>query len=677
MPNPRPSKRKRIGRACDQCRRRKSKCGGEQPECSICQAANRSCTYQNSSRRRGLQSGYVRSLEVALGFILDRVPSSGSTLQRIVHGAQEGKRFASNEWADRWRKSRLAKEVIHLAQVDSGHDADDADLDDMGEMDLLESWLEDEGEGVGGGGEEQQMEMEGEVAGDERGEQSPPPPQQQQAPPDPPSYHVTSDAQIADSLDWPYPDSTADLVNHYFLHTHSWFPIIERREILRIMHTHSNSPKDSACRLLLWAILAYTSTTCDVRLNPTPRIVQQSIQKRIVRSYENTDLHHIQALLLLVLIHLEWGDLNQAWVLVGQATRLLVMLPESARTHRHKHAFVGCTLLDGIISALLDETPSLLAAKHLVYTQVEEDDVDEWDTWTSQRIQGAGLRSRSTSPLRALSTFNTISKLIQSLNRVSLCTSGFGSLHALLAELQRLQKQIAEHRPYRGVEYATPPLLTLHLTSGFIMLKMIDKGKLMGTFEAGENVQCLRTMVNLLDDYVEITGNARSTPLLRCFTFQVRQSMQGLPQCSESEDAEHLMKRVSHHADMLKLDNIQLHPDPETPLFRQHGLRKLDSTFLGSTPSWPITGSGIGSDYMAVVPVIPHIPTAARVVPETLAAQPLQPPDADDFGDLFEEIMTSIPISRHEPTFAENLGFYAGNMDTDFLEQLQHIHPNT
>ncbi|RAH85580.1 hypothetical protein BO86DRAFT_406755 [Aspergillus japonicus CBS 114.51] len=652
MPNPRLSKRKRIGRACDQCRRRKSKCGGEQPVCSICQAANRTCTYQNSSRRRGLQSGYVRSLEVALGIVLDRVPNSESTLQRIVRGAREGKRFACSELADRWRRSKLAKEVIHLIQAEAGDDAGELDLDDGLGEDLMDSCVADGEEG-------EQMEMEREAPRDSGREQ-------------PPRQSV--------SLDLPFPDNTPELVDLYFLHTHCWFPIVERRDILRVMHTHADSPRDSACRLVLWAIIAYTaimidSSSCSTRLIRSN--IQQSIQTRLISSYERTELSHIQALLILVLLHLERGDLGEAWVLVGHTTRLLAILPEPAQTQRYKHAFVGCTFLDGIISALVHKSPSLLGPEHQVNAQVEEDDVDEWDTWTiTRRVQGSETRFHSKSPLRALSTFNMIHKFMRILNRLPLCTSGVISAHEVFVDLQRLQQQISEQRPYKGLEYATPPLLILHLTSSFAILHVIEQCKLVDTSAVSERARNLRTMVNLLDDYVEVTGNVSSTPLLRCFTSQARKSLETSPQCFGSEEAERLSDRVSRHVHMLKLEDAGGGRDSNVPLFRHPGTStSVDLTL--ETAAWHVPGSEVGRSDMVGAPIIPQIPTSAWSVSGALATQPAQTQEPEDFDALFEEIMTSIPASRHEPTFAENLGFYAGNMDTDFLEQLQYIPEDT
>ncbi|RAK82580.1 uncharacterized protein BO72DRAFT_473793 [Aspergillus fijiensis CBS 313.89] len=654
MPNPRLPKRKRIGRACDQCRRRKSKCGGEQPVCSICQAANRTCTYQNSSRRRGLQSGYVRSLEVALGIILERVPNSESTLQRIVRGAREGKRLACSELADRWRRSKPAKEVIYLSQAEAGDDAGDIGFDDdgLGE-DLVENCL-------GEGEEGEQMGMEREVPRHSGREE-----QQRE---DTPPQHTPI------SLDLPLPDNTPELVDSYFLHTHCWFPIVERRDILRVMHTHSGSPRDSACRLVLWAIIAYTSTmTRSLRSK-----IQQSIQMRLIGNYERTELSHIQALLILVLCHLDRGDLDQAWVLVGYATRLLAVLPAPARTHRSKHAFVGCTFLDGIISALVHKSPALLGPEHQVCAQVDEDDVDEWDTWTmTRRVQGEETRFISKSPLRALSTFNMIHKFMRILNRLPLCTSGVISAQEVFVDLQRLQKQISEQRPYKGREYATPPLLILHLTSSFALLHLVEQCKLEDASAALETARNVRTMVNLLDDYVQITDNFSSTPLLRCFTFQARKSLETSSRCFRSDEAGQLKDRVSRHVDMLKLEDAAgARQDSEVPLFRHRVTSSMSGPPL-DTPARQVPGSALERSDMVVAPVIPQIPTSAWNVSGSLATQPVQTQETEDFDALFEEIMTSIPATRHEPTFAENLGFYAGNMDTDFLEQLQYIPENT
>ncbi|KAF7902042.1 uncharacterized protein EAF01_007340 [Botrytis porri] len=67
QPRPAPlQKRRRVTRACDECRRKKIKCDGKQP-CTHCTVYSYDCTYdQPSNRRRNPAPQYVESLELRL-----------------------------------------------------------------------------------------------------------------------------------------------------------------------------------------------------------------------------------------------------------------------------------------------------------------------------------------------------------------------------------------------------------------------------------------------------------------------------------------------------------------------------------------------------------------------------------------------------------------------------------
>ncbi|KAJ5327473.1 uncharacterized protein N7506_010575 [Penicillium brevicompactum] len=76
----------------------------------------------------------------------------------------------------------------------------------------------------------------------------------------------------------------------------------------------------------------------------------------------------------------------------------------------------------------------------------------------------------------------------------------------------------------------------------------------------------------------------------------------------------------------------------------------------------------------------PELPTPAhtaiRVAESPMSFAPRSPREnafgeTGGFDALFEEMVTSMPSNRQQPTFAQNLGFYAGDLDKDFLEQLQ------
>lgn len=56
-------KKRRVKQACDYCRSKKAKCDGKSPVCSTCAVNSESCTYTQSSKRRGLPTGYTHDLE--------------------------------------------------------------------------------------------------------------------------------------------------------------------------------------------------------------------------------------------------------------------------------------------------------------------------------------------------------------------------------------------------------------------------------------------------------------------------------------------------------------------------------------------------------------------------------------------------------------------------------------
>jgi hypothetical protein len=59
-------KRRRVTRACDECRRKKIKCDGKQP-CTHCTVYSYECTYdQPSNRRRNPAPQYIEALEKRL-----------------------------------------------------------------------------------------------------------------------------------------------------------------------------------------------------------------------------------------------------------------------------------------------------------------------------------------------------------------------------------------------------------------------------------------------------------------------------------------------------------------------------------------------------------------------------------------------------------------------------------
>ncbi|KAG2226650.1 hypothetical protein INT45_000997 [Circinella minor] len=58
-----PSKRQRVSKACDQCRRKKVKCDGDTPQCSNCRSVGLECKYNETNKKRGPPKGYIEAIE--------------------------------------------------------------------------------------------------------------------------------------------------------------------------------------------------------------------------------------------------------------------------------------------------------------------------------------------------------------------------------------------------------------------------------------------------------------------------------------------------------------------------------------------------------------------------------------------------------------------------------------
>jgi len=145
--SPEPSKRQRVSRACDQCRTAREKCDGVQPHCAPCVDQGRSCTYNTSPKKRGVQTGYIRTLELTLAWVLEKVPDSETALDSLFsHETAQGRnpllgkdKKAVNRLNTRWRKSRANKEIEKIlssgdvtfgpSPASAAEDSSDSDAD--------------------------------------------------------------------------------------------------------------------------------------------------------------------------------------------------------------------------------------------------------------------------------------------------------------------------------------------------------------------------------------------------------------------------------------------------------------------------------------------------------------------------------------------------------------------
>ena len=113
-------KRSRVSRACDQCRIAREKCDGSQPVCYTCSTLNRGCSYTTNPKRRGIQPGYIRTLELTLAWVFNNVSNAESVLNKRL--SEEGVKSIllgrntkdSNKLHKSWRRSKFFRDIERL-----------------------------------------------------------------------------------------------------------------------------------------------------------------------------------------------------------------------------------------------------------------------------------------------------------------------------------------------------------------------------------------------------------------------------------------------------------------------------------------------------------------------------------------------------------------------------------
>lgn len=212
---------------------------------------------------------------------------------------------------------------------------------------------------------------------------------------------------------------------------------------------------------------------------------------------ERFELGHVQALLLLTLVNIGLEDWTAAWVLSGQAVRMAVAMglgtysgtERSDESRQGRAVFLGCFVIDSLLSFRLGRTTCMDPRDLTTVGHLEEDGLEEWNSWTDVLPPTRGLPSASPpqrGPLLSLSSFNRLVELASVLNKITRNLSGGPSAHVsaqqLLSELKQWdellplgcrllgpesfypggQPTLLPHQTYLGLTYAAT-LLWLNL----------------------------------------------------------------------------------------------------------------------------------------------------------------------------------------------------------------------
>ncbi|KAI9372497.1 fungal-specific transcription factor domain-containing protein [Aspergillus egyptiacus] len=650
-------KRQRVSRACDSCRTKKDKCDGAQPVCSTCASLSRPCTYRANPKKRGLPTGYIRTLELLWGLVFTKIQGSEEVVRSLLkaanipsHLATMGKEAeGSDTLLSSFKNSIVLKEIERLLLS-------------------LEHPEDDQGRGARNAEEGTLADTEGSVlspetlewrlpdAGDERensspvmsapataatvrqtsrtsrntGTQTADPFETASSPPLQGQPGFSQDHQQLPSNPWP-------LLDIYFSYTQCWFPILEKHDILRTAFRHADDQYDpsssgSGDQAALWAVLALASiqqTSISVTRqltdfpedHPDPNQLYAKARSLIPGENGAYEVGHVQALLILSLIKLGQQDWAAAWILVGQAVRIAQSLglgnfdgpasvTEGSRAAgRSKHVFLGCFLLETLVAAQTGYVPSLRKNDLTKIGAINEDGLEEWHPWEDQ----TGLRpvelSRSSfqrGPLHALSTFNRLLSLMCILNDLCCWSQASDSLSYLEALERQLQHWVSSlPRSYRidlqtvPSRVASPHIFGLEMmyeavASAISLQLAVQKNERSGLRRVSEGS---KRLISLLQAYMETYSLSATCPTFGAvLTLGLPRADKCAPWVSETEPGiKHKLQSFSAHlATVWAQDSSpRRRPDSATPLTGRRGTY-ASSSLPQSSGDHPHVASVVG-----------------------------------------------------------------------------------
>ncbi|TPX19116.1 uncharacterized protein E0L32_011189 [Thyridium curvatum] len=443
------TKRQRVSRACDQCRAAREKCDGIQPLCFPCVSQNRACTYKKSPKKRGVQTGYIRTLEISLAWLFDRVPGTEETLSAfIAREGGEGQMLLTGQAAEgtdrlqkRWDTSRVHKAIDRVLSGDAGPiQGDDQRLQSA------------EGSGAEEEAKTNEVEHRPAVGLDQFG--STPTSLDTVSPQGMWHHHASSTFKIGhlDSAPVSQPEQQPirlrlppnhwRLLDVYFSYTHSWLPLLEKKDVFQACYLYSEDelvidPRDpaNAVHAEIWSALALGSLQDAASSKPSwpktpdtgstsPNQIYAVARSLIPGEDGPFRLQHARAVLLLTLVNIGRENMTAAWILVGLAVRVFIEVgwhkeSRGESDRKQQAALMACFILDTFVSVRYGRPPHLRTEYLTTLIPALDDDLDEWEPWAP--CDGFGSSDQQSrlarNPAFGASTFSQLYKIFKVINK--------------------------------------------------------------------------------------------------------------------------------------------------------------------------------------------------------------------------------------------------------------------
>lgn len=376
------AKRRRVSLACDACRAAREKCDGGRPHCGRCVSQNRPCSYTPASKKRGIQSGYLRAIELSLAWLLESIPDSEEALYQLL-AKDDGKDGASiltskgksaNKLHKQWSKCRVHRELESLlcqsgTQKVEASNTEDSDTDDDGGEESINMTR-----------------------------QPLPASHSENAGKFDQAFSLTESKPVKDRA-LRLPSNYRHLLDIYFAYTHCWLPILDREDVLAtaaICDSQSQNipsytgekniaPSSLAVLWSAMAVAAFQDAHSSAPLMSEETMSAAEIFK-VARSLtpqeeDNFDISGIQAILLHAIILIGRENMLAASLIAGKAMRLISYMRSSRISQTYsdvqrltlERLAAACNLIEALTSMCIGQPSQLLDMENLQTTDTPQD----------------------------------------------------------------------------------------------------------------------------------------------------------------------------------------------------------------------------------------------------------------------------------------------------------------
>lgn len=415
---PAPAKRQRVSLACDACRAAREKCDGGKPNCGACASQSRPCSYTPTSKKRGVQTGYLRSIELSLSWLFDQVPENERALYRLLTGDGAGllgKSKTGNRLHRRWCKSRVHKEIGRLLSENptprTDGSAEDSDTDEAVSADADNS----------------------------------------------PHIAPDFDSPGLTSRETNYRDESRErsrigrrprptrlppnwkrLLDVHSAYTHCWLPISDRRQLAETAASYPHGGLDltsaadvdtQGAHAELWAAMAVAAfqDSQNTTASYSPHVDDPggilAISRSLVpRDFETATLSHLRASLFHAVVLAGRGNDLAAWLLVGNVTRLSLhkrsktsyerghdLQEQAAGAGSVEQVVTACSFLDSVLCLNIGQTPQSPVID--LSNSADPDSMYPEETWRPLAGLGPEDRQSEHQPSAISQPFSTLAQL--------------------------------------------------------------------------------------------------------------------------------------------------------------------------------------------------------------------------------------------------------------------------